>query len=123
MAEYRCIHTMSPVAGCDNNPIGLLCYAVRDESIPRVDLSCELFGTYHYYHRDIAVLLAWKLNGNTYGAISAELRNGRDNFREQIGKVFDREKSPQFASQRETIEKGVIDAYEELIKEVASNNR
>ena len=68
------------------------------------------------------MLLAWKLNGATYGAISAELMNGRDNFRKQIGEVFDREKSPQFLSQRETIEKGVIDAYEELIKKVASHN-
>ena len=70
----------------------------------------------------IAVLLAWKLNGKNYGEISAELMNNRDSFRKQIGKAFDQEKNPQFASQRETIEKGVIDAYNELIKKTTSNN-
>ncbi len=123
MPEYECIHTWGPGAGCDNKPIGLLCYAPRGEAIPRVDLSCERFANYHGHHGGIAVLLAWELKGTNYEQVKAELKENRDLFKEQIGRKFDGNTLPNFVSQRETIEEGVMKAYDALVRIADSKSK
>lgn len=121
--ELKCIHTWGPGPGCDGMPAGLLCYSPRDEAIPRVDLSCDKFLSYHDHHGGIAVLLAWKLNGITYEQIKAELKEKRGRFQQEMQKEFDSNTLPAFVSQRKTIEEGTMKAYDSLVRLIDAKSR
>lgn len=115
-----CIHSWGPGGGCSNNPEGLICYVPRGERIPRVDLSCDRFIAYHYHHGGIAVIIAWKLQGETYEEVSQWLkeRETRDLFKEQVMHSV-RQNSSFSDNELEFVKEGVMKAYDILCSRIS----